>query len=93
MTGIITGNDMIFTLAKGEYEIDEVIMFETTKGVTVTHRIVGYDEEEGGFITRGDANNTEDDERVTTDRIVGEVVGVIPGAGGVIKWLRTPSDL
>ena len=89
----IAGNDMIFTLAKSEYEIDDVIMFETTKGVTVTHRIVGYDEEQEGFITRGDANNTEDDERVTTDRIVGEVISVIPGAGGAIKWLRTPMGL
>ena len=84
---------MIVTLKKGEYEIDSVIMFETTHGVTVTHRIVGYDEEAEGFITRGDANNTEDDERVTPDRIVGEVICVFPGAGVAIKWLRTPMGL
>lgn len=86
----IAGNDMVFTIVRSEYEIDDVIMFETTHHVTVTHRIIGWDEEAGGFITKGDANNTEDEERVTPDRIVGEVFLTIPGAGGFIKLMRQP---
>lgn len=80
-------NSLIFTVKAKEYEVGDIITFESPLG-TVTHRIVGMDEE--GFITQGDANNAPDTERVKQGMIVGKVFLSIPGIGTAIRSLSTP---
>ncbi len=80
-------DDLVVSRATEGYGVGDVITFRSGRTLT-THRIVGEDGE--GFITRGDANNTEDRERVRLDAIVGEVVCVLPGVGRFISMLRTP---
>lgn len=87
----IPGNSLIFTKRQKSYEVGDVITFETGKMASVTHRIIAV--EDGKFVTQGDANNTEDDERVEPDDVVGRVFLTVKGAGGFIRALTTPIGL
>lgn len=87
MSGSIEVNDMIVIRERSSYAVGDVITFERG-GSLITHRIIA--ESEGGFITKGDANNTEDRDAVAPDSIVGKVVLVIPRVGRAIELLRTP---
>lgn len=87
MSDCIEVNDMVVIHREADYVIGDVITY--LRGSTlVTHRIVG--ESDGGFVTKGDANNTEDLEPVQAGQIVGKVVWVIPKIGAVIGFLQTP---
>lgn len=56
----------------------QVIAFKT-RGMLVTHRIVRFEEE--GIVTKGDANNTEDTERVKKENYIGKNQAVLPYIG------------
>ena len=45
---------------------------------------------EEGYRTKGDANNTEDAAVTPPEDVLGRVIAVIPGAGGAVRFLRTP---
>ncbi|MEG2688306.1 MAG: signal peptidase I [Clostridia bacterium] len=50
-------------------EVGDIVTFKTTKGQTVTHRIV--EKVDGGYRTKGDnPKNSVDDEVLTFDRII-----------------------
>lgn len=87
MSGAIEVNDMVITQARDSYFPGDIISFDTGSSI-VTHRILEVTEE--GFVTKGDANNTEDMNKVTPAQVVGKVVLVIPGVGSLIEGLRTP---
>ena len=75
-----------------QLEVGDVIAFMSGH-IVVTHRIVGIETSESGermFTTRGDANNTADDEPVTADNLVGIYKGRIPKAGDFAMFLQTP---
>lgn len=57
--------------------------------VLLTHRIVSKNPEDRTFMTRGDANDTDDDFPVAFDRVVGEFVYAIPVLGALTAYLRT----
>ncbi len=90
MEPAIAVDDLVITRATDDYAVGDVVMYDGGNSVT-THRIVGETAE--GYVTRGDANNTDDPAPVPAEKIVGEVVGVIPRAGRVIGFLRTPLGL
>lgn len=90
MSGSIEVNDMVIIHEQKSYAVGDVVTFKSGKSL-VTHRIIG--EEEGGFITKGDVNNTRDIDTLSPERIVGRVVAVIPGIGKVIEFLRSPLGL
>lgn len=54
----------------------------------VTHRVVAIDGDR--FVTRGDANRTDDATRRTTDDVYGTVVATVPIAGYLIRTLQQP---
>lgn len=87
MSETIEVNDMVVIHRQDAYRTGDIITFEMDDTL-VTHRIVAV--AENGFVTRGDANNTEDRYPVTGDRIIGKVVFVIPGVGWLINFCRTP---
>ena len=84
----IPAKSLILLVKSREYEIGDVVMFDTGSRVPTTHRIIGIDDD--GFITKGDANNTEDKERVQNSEIYGKVFLIIPNVGYAISWLKTP---
>ncbi len=83
------------------YQLDDIITFSSSDaailGQANTHRIIGTDgkDSQGNpiFITKGDANNTADEARVTYAQIYGKVVfhtGELTGLGTLIGFVMTP---
>ena len=79
--------DMIVIKKTGDYTIGDVITFlpEGDK-IPTTHRIIGYTE--NGYITKGDANNTQDTVPIEKDKVLGEVVMHAPKLGKFVNWVR-----
>ena len=72
-------NDYIFVLKKSSYSKNDVITYKY-KDTYITHRIVKIDGNK--IITKGDANNVEDDE-ISTDKVVGKVIY----NGGILNFI------
>lgn len=62
---------MIIIKRQNEYEIGDIITFEQ-EDYLITHRIIEKYENE--FVTKGDANNCQDESRVELDQIKGKVI-------------------
>ena len=63
-----------------------------TGDVVVTHRIVGVEYTESGdvmYVTKGDANNTVDNVRVSSSQIVGVYVNHFDGLGTVALYMQS----
>jgi signal peptidase len=90
-TGSMNGSDMkegdlIIIRDTGDYKIGEIVtFFQDGDDIPTTHRIYNIDED-GKWVTRGDANNSYDKRSITSDEIIGEVVLVIPYVGTFIDW-------
>lgn len=65
----------------------EVISFRLEDGSLVTHRVTEI--KDGVYVTKGDANNAEDEGGVTGENYVGKTVIVIPKAGGLLIFLHS----
>lgn len=83
--------DLVLVKSESEYKAGDVVTFIESSGAVVTHRIIGTVEDM--FITKGDANNTEDGELLLPENIVGKVQLVLPGAGNAVAFLRSPLGL
>jgi len=72
---------------------DDIIAYYSANGTVVSHRILGYTTEDDGarlYITKGDANNTQDKDGVPATRVIGLIVKVIPDGGKTMETLRQP---
>ena len=79
--------DLIVIKKTDDYKIGDVITFlKKGEKVPTTHRIIGYTD--GGFITKGDANNTKDTVPVLQEEVLGEVVGHYPKLGKFASWVK-----
>ena len=78
--------DFLIVVKENSYIVGDVVVFQDGRS-SVTHRIVSMSDTE--VITKGDANNTEDDP-ISLDRIKGKVVLVIPFIGYLISLIKTP---
>lgn len=87
MQDTIAINDMIIIQQKKEYRKNDIITFKDGQEY-ITHRIVDIQGDK--FVTKGDNNNTADITPIDAYQIVGKVVLVIPKAGKIISFLRTP---
>ena len=85
---IVLSDSMVPTYSSGEIvlvkekkdapELNEIVMFKQKNygmNTYVTHRIVGMDT--NGYITKGDANNSEDPGRIKEKDIIGTVEYVL----------------
>lgn len=78
-----------------ELEVGDVIAFMEGK-VVVTHRIIEVQTGENGepeFITKGDANNAQDQRPVTASNLVGIYKARIPKVGDFALFLQTPMGM
>lgn len=102
MEPTIPEGDGFVLVPAGEVRTGDVVTFDSEhRGEYVTHRVVGTSED--GFVTRGDANPTTDQEvghpPVTRDAIVGAALTVggtqvvIPGLGDAVAALSAARDL
>ena len=83
--------DMIVTRSADPktLEVGDVITFMEEGTTAVTHRIIGINED-GSFITKGDANNTEDRIPVQHEQIIGKFMFRIPKLGDIAMFAQTP---
>lgn len=90
----IEAGDLIFVGRADPDKLEEGDVIAFMEGsVTVTHRIVRIETGEDGsvqWITKGDANNTEDQRPVTADSLVGIYKFRIAGLGNVALFLQQP---
>lgn len=89
----ISTGDLIFSrnIDTDNLKIGDIISFMDGKSA-VTHRIVRIESNEHGepvFITKGDANNSEDQNTVTKDSIIGLYVFRIPAVGDFALFMQT----
>jgi signal peptidase len=87
----IEAGDMIVTKAVDPttLKVGDVITYMENGKTTVTHRIIGINED-GTFKTKGDANNTEDETPVKHEDVIGIYVFRIPKLGDVAMFAQTP---
>lgn len=72
MSPYINTGEMVITLKKSDYKVNDVITFLENESYFVTHRIIR--KEENGFVTKGDFNNREDKNIVQNSQIKGKVI-------------------
>ncbi len=75
MEPAISAHDWIIVKSKDSYELEDVVTFKQGESF-ITHRVI--EKYSDTYITKGDANNKEDDGQINIEQIVGEVVSVIP---------------
>ncbi|HIS27397.1 MAG TPA: signal peptidase I [Candidatus Pullilachnospira intestinigallinarum] len=66
----------------------DIIVYQAGETMTVLHRVVRTDEKESSFVTKGDANSTEDPGTISFDRYRGTMVFAIPLAGYLAAALQ-----
>lgn len=86
MENAISPNDMVIAHKQDDYAVNDIVMYKGNTS-TVTHRIIKL--VENGYITKGDANNT-DDGKIPKEQIIGKVILIIPSIGAVISFFQKP---
>ncbi len=91
MEPTIPVGSMIFVKPMEAKKIDsgDVIAFYSS-GVVVTHRVVENRQLENRFVTKGDANDLEDRQKIEYRDLLGLVVYHVPVLGDVTAHLTTP---
>lgn len=96
----ISSGDLIIVkqIDSSEVKENDIIAFFDPDGngqSILTHRVVNITEEDGktAFITKGDANNSEDRQPVPSDQLVGGYVLRIPGMGNIAMFMQTTAGL
>ena len=78
----------------GDYKIGDIITFgEMTKTKTpTTHRIIDTEIISGEvyYITKGDANNAEDSNKISESKVIGKVLFSVPYAGYAVAAAKKP---
>ena len=74
MSGTIEVNDVIFVRLTDDVKNNDIITYKNKNGEIITHRIIQTSGNR--IITKGDANNTQDD-AITRNAVIGKVVGIL----------------
>lgn len=89
--------DLIFvkTIDPSELELEDVIAFRDADETITTHRIIEIVEKDGVtyFITKGDNNNSQDQNLVEFEDVEGIYVGRIPNVGNIMNSLAEPTTI
>lgn len=94
MTVVLSGSmepelsvdDLLIVTPSDTYEVGDVVVYQTQR-TAVVHRIVSINGDK--IITRGDANNTDDDP-IAKENIKGKVIFAIPFIGLIVNLIKTP---
>ena len=86
MEPTIMTDELIIVQAQEDYEVGDVVVYQTGK-ILVVHRIIAMDAET--VTTQGDANNVAD-APVDLAHIKGRVIRHIPNVGTAVRILKTP---
>lgn len=83
--------DIIISHRQEQYVKNDVATFYGEEGRIVTHRIASTLQENNQmrYITKGDANRSEDDASILQDAIIGKVIFVVPKLGYFVNFARS----
>lgn len=87
---ISVGDMVVYSrLEQAALQPGDVIAFRRD-GQIIIHRIAELDRQDGRtvYITRGDANNANDEGYVLPDDVLGRVIFTVPGLGRLTLWLH-----
>ena len=82
----ICTDDLVFLKKTGELHVGDIVLYNTGSS-NVLHRIAAVDGDT--LITKGDANNTED-EPISASAVIGVYIGKITGGGKFIRFVTNP---
>lgn len=88
---ISVGDLVIINTKDKNIKNNDVVTYASSNGSFITHRV--NNTLENGFVTKGDANNSIDEEIVEEANIVGKYVFKIPHFGVMIHSLQNPFTL
>lgn len=91
MSPTIGVGDLVVTAPESPADLraGDVISFRSG-GSLVCHRIIGVDETNRTFTTKGDANEDPDPSPVAFDSVIGKVVMNVPYLGHIISFVKSP---
>lgn len=86
---IPTGS-LVVVKPAASYGKGDIITFgkDTKTDIPTTHRIIAINPD-GSFVTKGDANEEQDQNPAARAEVIGKVIFSIPGAGYVLDFART----
>lgn len=90
---------MIIVYPLNSYKINDIITFrsneEQMKTNNITHRIFEIENVNGNifYVTKGDANDSQDNERIVKSQIIGKVMLGIPYMGYLVNFIKTLAGL
>lgn len=94
MEPAVPKGSLVFTKPTQTQEVQphDIIGFTSPENAKdmIIHRVVEYDDEQEGFITKGDNNNSEDSWRVSSMQLQGKYVYSIPYVGFATSFMKTP---
>lgn len=80
-------DDVIVVREQDQYQVDDVVVFQSS-GALVVHRIIQMNGDK--VVTKGDANNVNDDE-MDVGKIKGKVVSHVDKLGGLVRVMKSPA--
>lgn len=80
-------------LAPQEVHVGDAITFQLNENTVATHRVVKIDTEKHQFITKGDANNTEDGPTDFNNLVGRAATTAIPYLGYLSVNIKTPAGI
>lgn len=90
MSNTIEIGDVVIVKITKEVKENEIIVYSEDNNF-ITHRLIKIDEN-GKFITKGDANNSED-KPIEETQILGKVIYIIPKIGILKRAILSPQVL
>lgn len=92
MEPAIPVGSLLITKTRSVYSIGQVITYaDTNESLLISHRItdVYLDDQGLFFLTKGDANDAVDSNKIRNSAIIGAQDHVIPYAGYIVAYLQT----
>ena len=90
MADTIEVGDAVIVKVTKEVQEDDIIVYKDGDNF-ITHRLIEINDN-GELITKGDANNTEDDP-ITKEQVLGKVIKIIPKLGIIKNAILSPRVL
>lgn len=91
MAPTLKAGDLIFSKKQDTYAVGDIVTYiprgESKNIESITHRIIEI--KDSNFITKGDANPSEDTESVTPKQVKGRYVFRVPFFGYVVAFAKT----
>ena len=87
MEPTFSAGDLVICKEQATYHENDPVLFED-QGFLVLHRIVEVNDD-GSFVTKGDANNTNDKGDISPENVYGKMSHILPGWGTTLAYLSS----